>query len=70
MKHQLRVNPSLSPYYEWMVENRRQSKFYGCVGENMEENSNYADEDKEKVDLDDNYDHLSQLRVNKKFDKV
>ena len=48
----------------------RQSEFHGCVGENMEENSNDVDEDEEEVDLDDNYYHLSQLRVNKKVNKV
>ena len=61
-----KVDPSLSPYYEWGVENMRQSEFHGCVGENVEENSNDINEDEEKVYLDDNYDHLSQLRVNKK----
>ena len=47
-----------------------QSEFHGCAGENVEESSNVVDEDKEEVDLDDNYDHLSQLRVNKKVNEV
>ena len=37
----------------------RQSEFHGCIGENVKENSNDANEDKEELDLDDNYDHLS-----------
>ena len=32
----------------------RQLEFYGCVGENVEENSNAVDEDEEEVHLDDN----------------
>ena len=36
----------------------------------MEEKSNNVDEGKEDVDLDDNYDHLSQIRRSKKVDKV
>ena len=47
-----------------------QLEFHGWIGENVEENSNTVNEDKEEVDLDDNYNHLSQLRVNKKFDEV
>ena len=34
----------------------------------MEQNCNDVDE--EEVDLDNNYDQLSQQRVNKKFDEV
>ena len=48
----------------------RQSEFYGYVSENVEESCNVVDEPKEEIDLDDNYDHLSQLRVNKKVDEV
>ena len=52
------------------MENMRQEEFQACFGENVEENSNDSNEGKEEVDLDDNYDHLSQLRVNKKVNKV
>ena len=52
------------------MENTPKSEFHGCVGENVEENFNAADEDEEEVDLDDNYDHFSQLRVNKNVDEV
>ena len=65
-----RIDPYLSTHYEWGVKNMCQLEFYGCVGEKVEENSNAADEHEEKVDLDDNYDHLSQLRVNKKVDEL
>ena len=42
-------------------------KFNACFGENVEENFNYANADvaAEEVNLDDNYYHLSQLRVDK-----
>ena len=66
----LGLDPYLSFYYKWGVENMRQSKFHGCIGENVEENRNAVDEHEEEVDIDDNYDHLSQLRVNKKVDKL
>ena len=52
------------------MENICHLEFHGCVGENVEENSNAADEDEEEIDIDDSYDHLSQLRVNKKVDEV
>ena len=52
------------------VENMHQEEFQACFGEKMEKNSNNANEDEEEVGLDDNYDYLSQLRVNKKVDKV
>ena len=52
------------------MENMHQEEFQACIGENMEENSNNANEGEEEVDLDDNYDHLSQLRVNKKVDEL
>ena len=39
-----RVEPSLSPYYEWRVENMHQEEFQACFGENVEENSNNVDE--------------------------
>ena len=48
----------------------RQSEFHGCVSKNVEENCNSADEHEEEVDLDNNYDHFSQLKVNKKVDKI
>ena len=48
------------------MENIHQLEFHTCIGKNAEENSNNEDEDEEEVDLDDNYDHLSQLMANKK----
>ena len=46
----------------------RQSEFHACIEERMDQNCN--DTYEEDVDLDDNYDHFSQLRANKKVDKV
>ena len=48
----------------------RQKEFQTCFGKNMEENSNDAYANREEVNFVDNYDHLSQLRVNKKVDEV
>ena len=47
-----------------------QSEFDGCVSKNVKENCKAANEHKEEVDLDNNYDHFSQLRVNKKVNEV
>ena len=32
-----RIDPSLSPYNEWGMENMHQSELHACFGENMEE---------------------------------
>ena len=64
------LNPLFPPYSECGVQNICQAEFQACFSEYIKENSNDVDEDKEEVNLDDNYNHLSQLRVNKKVDKV
>ena len=45
-----------------------QSEFHASIEEKVEQNCNDADE--EKVDLDNNYGHFSQLRANKNVDEV
>ena len=67
LKHQLMMIPELIPLYLLKHQLMRQSEFHGCFGGNVEENSNNTDEDEEEVNLDNNYDYLSQLRVNKKL---
>ena len=52
-----RVDPSISPYNEWGLENMRQSEFHACIEKRVDQNCNCAYE--EDVDLDDNYDHFS-----------
>ena len=52
------------------MENMRPTEFNACFGENAEGDSNDANADTAKVILDGNYDHLSQLKLDKNVDKT
>ena len=66
----LGFEPPFSPYHEWGVEIMHPTEFNAYFGENADGDSNYANANTEEVNLDDNYDQLSQLKVNKNVDKA